>query len=93
VGASEFEIAELRCYARRWPDLVGAIRNTYRTLEDLDGEARTAKWMIGVLETPQEGLQRVLRVLQRLENHEVSEGQGWLYNGLTYLFDLAGRHK
>jgi transcriptional regulator with XRE-family HTH domain/tetratricopeptide (TPR) repeat protein len=63
----------------------------YRALDDLDGEARTTKVMAGLLESSQEGIDRLQPVLKRLEGRGASAGHGRLLDSLAYLFDLAGR--
>jgi tetratricopeptide (TPR) repeat protein len=90
--------------AGRWQEARSVLTqalNKYRDLEDLDGEARAAKAMTGVNESPQEGLERLQPLLERLERRGSLEnypwlggspGHGWLYEALAYLLEVAGRH-
>jgi tetratricopeptide (TPR) repeat protein/transcriptional regulator with XRE-family HTH domain len=127
--------------AGRWQEARSVLMeamNKYRELGDLDGEARVAGSMTAVNETPQEGLERLQPLLERIERCGPLEGfpsltvaeyyaaldlypaqdggdgepgacspgsrsrvypwlyycpgLGWLYEGLAYLLDVAGRH-
>ena len=63
----------------------------YRELNDVQGETRTSAWMTGVLETPQEGVARIIALLERIKGFGTTEAHARLQEVLAYLLGLAGR--
>lgn len=67
--------------------------DSYRDFGDLEGEARTAAWLTGVLETPREGIERITMLHERMHGRPPSHGQARLQEVLAYLLGLAGDHQ
>ena len=73
--------------------LLAQASKVYRASSDVEGEARTAAWMTGVLETPQEGIARITELLYRVDRSGSVESQARLREVLAYLLGVAGNDR
>jgi tetratricopeptide (TPR) repeat protein len=64
----------------------------FRQLGDYQGESQTGAWMTGILESTDEGIERVQTLLRRIGVVGPSESHARLQEVLAYLLTLAGRN-